>query len=160
MLLDMLVPLFSLPDPGPSLARLAPLGIEVRRARSREEGVLVDWVGKNFSQGWASECRAAMSRIPPACFVALQQGDLMGFACFEAAYRGFFGPMGVLETHRGKGLGRALLICALKAMAESGYQYAIIGEVGPVAFYEKVVSAKVIPCSSDRLGNRDRPPRP
>lgn len=151
MLLDMLVPLFSLPDPSPSLAKLAALGIEVRRARSREEGALVDWVAKSFSQGWASECRVAMTRIPPACFVALKQRELLGFACFEAAYRGFFGPMGVQETHRGKGVGRALLLCGLKAMAEIGYEYAIIGEVGPVAFYEKVVSATIIPCSSERL---------
>ncbi len=151
MLLDMLVPLFSIADPSPSLAKLAASGIEVRRARSREEEALVDWVGKSFSQGWASECRVAMTRIPPACFVALKQGQLLGFACFEATNRGFFGPMGVQETHRGKGVGRALLLCALRAMAESGYEYAIIGEVGPVAFYERVVNATIIPCSSERL---------
>lgn len=151
MTLDMLVALFCLPDSGPSLERLTGLGIEVRRAKSREEGTLVAWVENHFSNGWASECRVAMSRIPPACFVALQQGQLLGFACFEAAHRGFFGPMGVQEKHRGKGVGRALVLCALKAMAEMGYEYAVIGEVGPAAFYEKVVKATRIPCSSQRL---------
>lgn len=153
MLCDMLVPLFSLPDSGPSLASMAGLGIEVRRAKSKEEGALVEWVEKSFSLGWASECRVAMSRIPPACFVALQKGEILGFACFDAAHRGFFGPMGVQEEQRGKGLGRALLLCSLRAMAEMGYEYAIIGEVGPVEFYEKTVKATVIPCSLERLGN-------
>lgn len=160
MLCDMLVPLFCIADPGPSLTRLARLGIEVRRAMSREEGTLTAWVGENFSHGWASECRVAMSRIPPSCFLALQQDEILGFACFEAAHKGFFGPMGVKENHRGLGLGRALLLCGLKAMAEMGYEYAIIGEVGPRGFYEKVVKATVIPSSLERLSRLGKAPGP
>lgn len=153
MAVDMLVALYSLPDPGPGLVGLARFGIEVRRARSREAVAVADWVSRNFSQGWASECWVSMSRLPPTCFLALREKELVGFACFEAAHKGFFGPMGVQEQHRGKGVGRALLICTLKAMAEAGYEYGIIGEVGPVEFYQRVVCATVIPGSADRLGN-------
>ncbi len=156
MIVDMLVPLFSLPDPGASLVSLACIGIQVRRARTREEEALVSWVAKKFSRAWASECRVAMIRMPPACFVALQEDELVGFACFEASHKGFFGPMGVQERHRMQGIGKALALCALKAMAETGYEYAIIGEVGPVEFYEKVLHATVIPCSANRLGASKR----
>lgn len=151
MLVDMLVGLYRLADPGPVLERLGQKGVQIRRAMAREEETLVQWVGRVFSVGWASECRLAMTRIPPACFVAIQGEEILGFACFEAAHRGFFGPMGVAESNRGNGIGTALLLCCLASMAEMGYQYAIIGEVGPVSFYEKAVKATVIPGSTQRL---------
>ena len=60
----------------------------------------------------------------------------------------FFGPTRVLDSEQGKGLGKALLLRCLYALREEGYAYAIIGGVGPVAFYEKCVGAHVIPDST------------
>ena len=54
----------------------------------------------------------------------------------------------MLETQRGRGIGKALLLAALNAMRESGYAYAIIGGVGPAEFYEKAVGAVLIEGSS------------
>jgi predicted N-acetyltransferase YhbS len=45
------------------------------------------------------------------------------------------------EKARGTGLGKALLLAALRAMAADGYAYAVIGGAGPVDFYVKTVGA-------------------
>jgi predicted N-acetyltransferase YhbS len=48
---------------------------------------------------------------------------------------------------RGHGIGKILLIECLEAMRAQGYAYAIIGGVGPAAFYSKAVGAALIPGS-------------
>ena len=73
---------------------------------------------------------------------------MVGFACYEATAKDFFGPTGVNPDYRGKGIGKALLLAALHAMRAEGYAYAIIGSAGPTAFYEKEVGAIAIPDSS------------
>ena len=72
----------------------------------------------------------------------------MGFACYEATCRGYFGPGGVLEAYRGQSLGTRLLFECLRSMKEMGYAYAIIGGVGPKEFYVKTVGAIEIPDST------------
>jgi predicted N-acetyltransferase YhbS len=66
---------------------------------------------------------------------------VVGFACHDTTYKNFFGPTGVDESQRGRGLGKALLLACLHAMAAQGYGYAIIGGVGPAEFYAKTVGA-------------------
>ena len=48
---------------------------------------------------------------------------------------------------RENGLGEALLIVTLKGMREAGYAYGVIGDPGPVAFYQKRLDALEIPKS-------------
>lgn len=139
---DLLVKLYSLPPP-PS----PPPGIQVRRAFAAEKRLVCDWVTAHFGAGWASECEAAFARLPVACFVALREGQLLGFACYDATARGFFGPTGVAESERKHGLGVALLLAALHDMASQGYAYAIIGRPESADFYRKHVSAIEIPGS-------------
>ena len=55
-----------------------------------------------------------------------------------------FGPVGVREDYRGRGIGKALLLASLHAMAGEKYAYAIIGWVGPIQFYAETVGATVI----------------
>ena len=54
----------------------------------------------------------------------------------------------MLPEERGKGIGKALLLCCLHSMREMGYGYAIIGSIGPQAYYEKCVGAMLIPDST------------
>ncbi|NLP06077.1 GNAT family N-acetyltransferase, partial [Candidatus Fermentibacteria bacterium] len=82
-----------------------------------------------FGDGWAGECETATSRVPASCFIAVSGDIPTGFACYDAACRGFFGPAGVLESHRGGGIGRALLHACLASMRAEGYAYAVIGGV-------------------------------
>lgn len=140
----MLVRLYALPDPGPALARAASQGIAVRRPEPRERGLTVEWVRATFSEGWAAECDVAFASRPPSCFVAIRQRALVGFACHDCTRRNFFGPAGVDPATRGAGGGAALTLAALASMREAGYAYAIIGGVGPAAFYAKVAGATPI----------------
>jgi GNAT superfamily N-acetyltransferase len=53
----------------------------------------------------------------------------------------------VIESERGRGIGKALLISALRGLRELGYVYGVIGGAGPVEFYREAVDAIVIPDS-------------
>lgn len=145
---DMLVKLYALPPLEPEIAALADQGIALRRAIAPEKHLVVEWVREHFSEYWQSECEVAFTRQPPSIYLAIHDGKLVGFGCYETTARGFFGPTGVDESMRGRGVGRALLIACLHAMREIGYGYAIIGGTGPIEFYQRAVGAIVIPDSS------------
>lgn len=141
---DMLVRLYALPDPARAIERVAARGIAIRRPESWERQVVVDWVRTQFSSGWAAECESAFAARPPSCFVAVRDTGIVGFACHDCTRRNFFGPAGVDPALRGRGVGAALTLAALGAMRDAGYAYAIIGGVGPAAFYAKVAGARRI----------------
>ncbi|TAI49288.1 GNAT family N-acetyltransferase [Flagellimonas allohymeniacidonis] len=142
---DMLVRLLNLPD---IVSEEAELGnsedIIFRRPIAPEKSIVVNWVREHFSQNWTDEMEAAFSNTPVNCFVAQKGQSLLGFACFECTAKNFFGPTGVLPTEQGRGIGKILLVKALQALKEIGYTYAIIGGVGPVEYYKKVVDARII----------------
>jgi GNAT superfamily N-acetyltransferase len=137
---DMLVPLYGLPGLEAALAATTRQGIGVRRALAPEKPIVADWVRSVFPSS-AAEVDIAFGRLPIACFIAMRDRQLIGFACHDATARNFFGPEAVVAEERGRGVGRALLLCALHAQREQGYAYAIIGGVGPAAFYAKCVGA-------------------
>lgn len=120
----------------------------IRVALPPELHILQRWVREHFSEYWVSELTVAMSHQPPGCLVAVVDGELVGFACYDATARGFFGPTGVSESQRGKGVGLTLLYHTLDAMKAHGYAYAVIGGVGPVEFYANAVGA--VPIAADR----------
>lgn len=129
-------------------ARVAEAGVTIRRALAPELELVTEWVRRKFHPWWSSETAIAMSRQPPTCFLATRDEKLVGFSCHEAIARGFFGPTGVDEAARGQGIGHALLLASLLDLKTMGYAYAIIGDVGPSAFYERTVGAIAIPDSA------------
>lgn len=145
---DLLVKLYDLPDPGPRIADLAEKDILVRRAMASEQSLVVGWVQKWFGDGWAAECHVVFARQPIACLIAVFEGRITGFACHDSTCLNFFGPIGIDPAFRHKGIGQALLLATLNAMAHAGYAYAIIGGAGPMAFFEKCVGATPIPGST------------
>lgn len=144
---DMLVRLYDLPPLQPPLTRLTSSGIVIKRAIAPEKAAVSKWVGEKFGSGWASECEVAFSNHPVSCMIAVSGGNICGFACYEATCRDFFGPTGVDTAMRGKGVGGALLLACMHAMAAQGYAYAIIGGAGPQDFYRKTLHAISIPDS-------------
>jgi ribosomal protein S18 acetylase RimI-like enzyme len=145
---DMLVKLYELPEASALLAELREAGVIIRPALAAEKHIVVDWVRRTFSPDWVSECEVAIGNQPVSCFVAIKEGQVIGFSCYDATYRGFLGPIGVSETQRERGVGKGLLLACLHAMAALGYGYAIIGGAGPTEFYRKTVGAVEIEGSS------------
>lgn len=142
---DMLVRLKELPESWALEAKLQEKeNIVFRKAIAPEKHLLSEWVLENFGAYWKSEVEVAFSRQPVTCWIAQRGNTILGFACYESTARNFFGPTGTLESERGKGIGKLLLLKALNSMKEMGYAYAIIGGVGPAEFYEKAVGAKII----------------
>jgi GNAT superfamily N-acetyltransferase len=137
----MLVRLYDIPEPSARIAALRQAGVGLRRAIAPEKHAVVSWVRQQFGDAWASECEVSFARLPISCFRAQRGQDVLGFACYDATAKAFFGPPGVLESERKQGIGTALLLMALQAMAADGYAYAIIGGVGPAEFYAKAAGA-------------------
>ena len=142
---DLLVRLMELPDSTPLVKKLvADESIVVKRPIAPEKSIVSKWVGQHFSPNWKDEVEAAFNTTPTNCYIAIRDQKILGFACFECTAKNFFGPTGVLETEQGKGIGKLLLLKALEALKDMGYAYAIIGGVGPVAYYRKTVGAQEI----------------
>ena len=141
---DMLVKLYELPDESALLEELSSQGLAVRRAMAPDKFRVVPWVQEHSSLSAAGEADVCFARSPISCFIATRGADIIGYACYDATCKNFFGPTRVLDNWQGKGIGKALLIRCLRAMREEGYAYAIIGGVGPAAFYEKAVGAVMI----------------
>ena len=120
------------------------VGMHVRRALAYERQLVLGWVERSFSAGWAGEVAVALGVQPTTCFLAVGGTNLAGFCCYDATYRGFLGPLGVREVYRGRGIGRALLHAALHAMWHAGYAYAVVGASGATGFYAKVAGAREI----------------
>jgi len=156
---DMLVKLYNLPDIAPIIEALKKRRIGIRRAIPSQKKVIVEWVHQNYPGIWEWETEAAMENRPVTCFIAVEKPVitalpddpylqppelLVGFACYDVASLGMFGPTGVREDYQGRGIGKGLLVAALKAMLEQGYAYAQIGWIGPAEFYTKAVGATII----------------
>jgi GNAT superfamily N-acetyltransferase len=119
-------------------------GIKIKRAFAGEKMRVMDFIRQNFSEGWVYEAENAL--MQHKCFIATKEGRILGFACYDATAKGYFGPIGVLEETRGQGVGTALLLRTLTCMKEEGYGYAVIGWVDDAElFYRKTVNAEWIP---------------
>ena len=148
---DMLVKLYELDDDWHFMASQKKQGIVIRKPIGPEKHRVVQWVADNFGPAWAAEADCALAGLPRNCFVAVKDADITGFACYDATALGFFGPIGVSESYRKQGTGKALLRACLLDMKLKGYGYAIIGAVEDTAFFEKAVGAVEIPGSTPGL---------
>ncbi len=144
---DLLVPHYKLPPRETGAASVRAANIIIRRANPFEQTPVGDFIRTHFSLGWAEETAVTFARQPITNFLAIEDKKIVGFAAFESTRKAFFGPTGVQPSHRGRGIGKALLIESLWGLHDLGYAYAIIGAAGPVDFYQKAVGAIVIPDS-------------
>jgi GNAT superfamily N-acetyltransferase len=145
---DLIVKLYAPENDG--LADWSAGEVHIKQAHPAEKHQILDFIMKNFdSPGWVSESERAFAHDPVSCFIAVKAGEIIGFSCWDATAKGFFGPMGVKADCRKYGAGRALLKRALFAMKEYGYAYAIIGwsAEDAIPFYQRCVHAEIIPDS-------------
>lgn len=141
---DMLVKLYNL-KPTNCFEELEKQGILIKRALIIDKPKILEFVKTNFNDNWANECEYSLFNSPISCYIAAKNKEIIGFSCYDATFKNFFGPIGVAEAERQNGVGKALLYKCLNSMKELGYGYAIIGWVGGATeFYKKEVSAIVI----------------
>jgi len=144
---DLIVNLLKLPPLESSAAVLNKAGVTVRRAQPFEITPVRDFITSNFSASWADEISVGFAAKPVTIFIATREQRVIGFAAYECTRKAFFGPTGVADAERGRGIGKALLIASLWGLQELGYVYGIIGAAGPVEFYQQAVGATLIPDS-------------
>jgi len=144
---DLLVSLLKLPPLEPLIDELRKQGVNIRPAQPFEISPVREFIEKSFSVAWADEISVGFANKPVTVYIATRESRVIGFAACECTRKAFFGPMGVVENERGRGIGKALLMAALWGLRELGYVYGIIGGAGPMRFYEEAVGAIVIPDS-------------
>lgn len=136
---DMIVGLYNLPQVEKSKT------IRIKRAFVGDKEQILEFVKKNFQRNWVYEVEHALMEPVSKCYIATENGKILGFACFDSSAKGFFGPIGVDPERRGEDIGKMLLIKTLESMREYGYGYAIIGWVSEAEqFYKKTVGAEYI----------------
>lgn len=157
----MLIKLYDLENDWQLITQQKNRGVTIRKPIGPEIHQIIDWVVETFGPAWAAETAAALSNRPWSCFAAIKNEVFIGFACYDATALGFFGPIGVAETHRGIGTGKALLLACLLDMKLKGYGYAVVGSVKDVDFFKKTVGALEIADSAPGFyRNMVRKPEP
>ncbi len=149
---DMIVPLLALPGSEPALRRVQAQGILVFRATMGDLTPLYAFISAHFTQIWADSIHAALAHRPATVFVATERDQIIGFAAHSCNRPDIVGPLGVHPEYRGRGIGAALLFQCLLDLRAAGYVYAIIGQVGPAAFYEKTCDARLLPAEWPHSG--------
>lgn len=141
---DLRVRLYALPGLEEALAAMDRQGVAVRTAIPPEKPRVRAWVERHFPH-WVPEVEVALGRLPVSCLLALR--------------RNFFGPTGVLEAERRRGIGRALRLAALHAQRAQGHAYAVIGAAGPAYGYARTVGAVPIAGSEPGIYAGALPPQ-
>lgn len=103
-------------------------GITIRHVTAADLPDLMPFIVKHFGWDWYRHAQAYLlemfggSPTAPLCFlVARRHGEVVGF-CQQRGER--FGPFGVDEAYRNKGIGRLLLFRCLDAMSAQHVFYA------------------------------------
>ncbi len=143
---DMLVKLYSIPNSYDMEEKLLKEGVKIKKALAPDRSKIVAFSKVCAKEDYSDEVNAAFSNNPITCYIATKEKKIIGFACYEATAKNFFGPMAVLENERKKGIGKALLLKSLESMQELGYAYGIIGwpARSAIDFYKKCVDAIMI----------------
>ena len=110
---DMIVSLYNLPEIKVNE------NIKIKRAFVGDKDIILDFVGKYFRKNWVYEVEHSLMEEVSKCFVATEDGKIIGFACYDSSAKGFFGPIGVEPTRRGENIGQALLVRTLSAIKDN-----------------------------------------
>jgi mycothiol synthase len=119
-------------------------GIELRRATPEDRPRVREWMAKEFPGGWEAEADVTFTLSPIPLWLAFRGEAIVGFVAYdEDLFAGGFGPTGVEESLRGRGIGVALLYRSLAEMQAIGYTECEVGWIGPARFYSRAVEARV-----------------
>jgi hypothetical protein len=142
---DMLIKLYDIQIDCSFISQQAQHDVTIRKPIGPDRAVILEWAGNHFSQTWLGEIQRSLNNAPCSCFIAQRESSLLGIACYDATALGYFGPLGVIESARGAGIGLSLTHACLLDMRLKGYGYAIVGMAGAPEFYRRVAGAVEIP---------------
>jgi len=113
--------------------------LEIRVATPSEKGELGKWIEKKFTVFWRDETERAFSKEIPSVIIAKNRNNtILGFATVDGVAPGRFGPTGVDETMRGRGLGTVLLFDAFQFLKREGREEAVVHWTDLFFFYTQV----------------------
>lgn len=124
-------------------------GYKYGRVQPEDFDKTFEFVKRHFSEGtWPEEVKYSFNRNPPTTFIAKnEENEIVGWATHSQFFPGSFGPTGVLESLRGKGLGTELFLWTLWDIKQNGLDTCeimwVVGDT--VKFYSKTVGAYISP---------------
>jgi mycothiol synthase len=132
----------------PDTSELRPIeeaGVTVRRGTIADVDALARHTAKEWSEVWARETQIALHQSPPSIFLALTDGEVIGFAAHGVTRATLFGPLATSATWRRIGVGAILTRLALADMAVHGARSGEIGWVNEAAipFYSRCANARL-----------------
>ena len=113
-------------------------GISFRKASVQEKKAITMWVGEKFSPFWAYEVGLGFSKESTSVWLAEYEGRFVGFAGYSLLEPNWFGPIGVDEEMRGKGIGSVLLYKAMNSLRLSGYRIVTVPWTDLLFFYTQL----------------------
>jgi mycothiol synthase len=107
-------------------AKLTREGITVEPYHPKLTLPLIDFARSEFKGDWVRFARQTAEKIllgdsPERIMIAHENGTVVGFSHHDAER---FGPIGVAQTHRGRGIGQVLMYRTLAAQRSAGYRVA------------------------------------
>jgi len=124
-------------------------GYKYERVQHEDFDKTYDFVKQQFpSNTWAAEVKFSFTFNPPSTFIAKDtNNNIVGWATHSQFFPGSFGPTGVKESLRGKGIGTLLFLWCLWDIKQKGVDNCEIMWVGgdTVKFYSKAIGAYISP---------------
>lgn len=105
----------------------------------------LDFIEREFGRIWRFEAAKAFEKDIPTIAIEEHGGEITGFAAWDVNNRGlgFFGPTGVRNDMRGRGIGCRLLHVALDDLSTRlGYRKVVIPWTDALDFYARCCGAK------------------
>lgn len=127
------------------LRRLEEAGVTVRRGAIEDADALARHTASEWSEVWARETQVALHRSLPSIFLALADGEVIGFAAHGVLRATHFGPLATVPAWRRIGVGGILTRLALVDMAVHGDRFGEIAwvNVDAIPFYSRSANARL-----------------
>jgi len=113
-------------------------GFLFRKARSQEKRELVGWIRDTFSPFWAYEVSCCFGEDSTSVWLAEHEGAIVGFAAYSSLEPDWFGPIGVDQKVRRKGIGTVLLYKAINSLRLNGHRLITIPWTDLLFFYSQL----------------------
>jgi len=124
-------------------ATLAEKGYVLSIPDQEQRGDIFEWVHSNFGPLYSHEASEAFRHDIPSLWLAYKGNEIVGFSAHGTSELDWFGPIGVIESERRKGIGSVLLYKGLMSMKEEGRRIALIS-CNPHLFFAQIPSIRAV----------------